>query len=36
MERLGIIPGAGDSINRDSEAEITPQPSIGLAGAFIT
>ena len=36
MERLEIIPGAGDSINRDSEAEISPRPSIGLARAFIT
>ena len=35
-ERLEILPGAGDSIKRDSEATISPLPSIGLARAFIT
>lgn len=37
MDRLEIIPGVEDIINRDSKAEIPPQPSLGLvAGAFIT
>ena len=36
IELLGIILGAGDLINRDSKAEISPQPSIGLDRAFIT
>ena len=34
-ERLEILPGAGDSIKRDSEATISPLPSIGLARAFL-
>ena len=31
-----LMDGAGDSIKRDSEATISPLPSIGLARAFIT
>jgi len=30
MERLEIIPETGDSINRDSEDEIAPRPSMSI------
>ena len=36
VEYLEILLGVGDSIKRDSEATISPLPSIGLARAFIT